>query len=89
MLPSFLPSTAATHYSILCIAIDKEGCYLEVTLVLPSTAAMYHAALGNLQVTPLVIYSNVQCPYSALHSTAALLHLKLTPFHLLFKVTSR
>ena len=55
----FLPSTAATHYSILCTAIDKEGCYLEVTLVLPYTVAMCYAALGNLQVTPLVIYSNV------------------------------
>ena len=65
---SFLPSTAATHYSILCIAIDKEGCYLEVTLVLPSTAAMYYAALGNLQVTPLVIYSNVH----TVHCTALL-----------------
>ena len=54
------------------ITIDKEGCYLEVTLVIPSSVGLLlllyisSTALGNLQVTPLVIYSNVH----TVHSTA-------------------
>ena len=56
----------------LTITIDKEGCYLEVTLVIPSSVGLLlllyisSTALGNLQVTPLVIYSNVH----TVHSTA-------------------
>ena len=46
------------------IIIDKEVCYLFVTLVLPASTA-----LGNTQVTPLAIYSNVHT-VDALHSTA-------------------
>ena len=64
------------HSSSPCIVIYKVGCYLVVplklpkaqyslpALVLPSTAS-----LGNTQVTPHIIYSNVHTG-SALHSTA-------------------
>ena len=58
------------------ITINKEGCYLVVTLVLPSTAATYYSILlqqikrGVSWVLPWCFLLLLLCPHSALYSTA-------------------